>query len=156
MNISLWTRVKSIFAGDKAAFWWNHFTDYELSLSRMTLTELASELQRTQVRHESANTIVVEHMLAARLARIQSRASWWSGWLGFAGAMLAAGLTFYLGQLAATTNSGAKAECASVKVESAPMATPATVSASNKQAASQAATKSGEVQVKPTVSLHKE
>ena len=101
MAESLIEKIGAFFARDKEAYWWKLVTDYERSLSKMSLSELASELQRTQVRHEKANTIIVEHMLSARLARIQSRASWWSGWLGFAGAMLAAALTFYLGQRSA-------------------------------------------------------
>ncbi len=109
MSPSLIERIGAFFARDKGAYWWKLVTDYERSLSKMSLSELASELQRTQVRQETANTIIVEHMLAARLARIQSRASWWSGWLGFAGAMLAAALTFYLGQRSADHTS--KVEC---------------------------------------------
>jgi len=109
MFADLLTHIRALFARDKDAFWFNEATDYERSLSKMTLSELASELQRTQVRYETANTIIVEHTLAARLARIQSRASWWSGWLGFAGAMLAAALTFYLGQL--SVNIAPKVEC---------------------------------------------
>jgi hypothetical protein len=93
---------KSYFSLDKHSYWWNKFSDYELELSRMTLTELASELNRAKVRNEVENSIIVEHILSSRLARIQSNASWWSGWLGFAGAMLAAALTFYLGQLSVT------------------------------------------------------
>ena len=111
-SVSLIERIGAFFARDKDAYWWNLVTDYERSLSKMSLSDLASELQRTQVRNETANTIIVEHMLAARLARIQSRGSWWSGWLGFAGAMLAAALTFYLGQRSADHRP---------KVESAPV-----------------------------------
>jgi len=91
--------LKSYFHFDKRAYWWNKLSDYELQLSRMSLTELASEQNRTKVQNEIENSIIVEHILAARLARIQSRASWWSGWISFAGAMLAAALAFYLGQL---------------------------------------------------------
>ena len=111
MPVPLITRIKSIFARDKDKFWWDHFEDYELSLAKMTISELANELNRTKVRYETANTTVVEHMIAGRLARMQSRASWWSGWLGFAGAMLAAALTFYLGQLSASPNNTPKVEC---------------------------------------------
>lgn len=110
MSESLLEKIGAFFASDKRAYWWKLLTDYERSLSKMSLSELASELQRTQVRNELANTVIVEHMLAARLARIQSRAAWWSGWLGFSGAMLAAALTFYLGQLSA--DSAHKIECA--------------------------------------------
>jgi hypothetical protein len=123
MSVSLIERVGTFFARDKEAYWWKLVTDYERSLSKMSLSELASELQRTQVRYETANTIIVEHMLAARLARIQSRASWWSGWFGFAGAMLAAALTFYLGQRSADL--AAKVESATVqKSEEKPVQKP--------------------------------
>jgi len=101
MSPSLIEKIGAFIARDEDAYWWKLVTDYERSLSKMSLSDLASELQRTQVRQEAANTIIVEHMLSARLARIQSRGSWWSGWLGFAGAMLAAALTFYLGQWSA-------------------------------------------------------
>ena len=99
MNPTKFDIFKSWFVRNKRSYWWNKFSDYELELSRMSLTELASELNRTKVRHETENEIIVEHILASRIARLQSRASWWSGWLSFAGAMLAAALTFYLGQL---------------------------------------------------------
>ena len=69
----------------------------------MSLTELASELNRTQVRNETENSIIVEHMLAARLVRIQARTSWRLGWFGLVGAILVALLTFYLGQLSVTS-----------------------------------------------------
>lgn len=91
--------LKSYFALNRNTYWMKKFSDYELKLSRMSLTELASELNRTQVRHEAEHSIIVEHMLAVRLVRIQTRASWRSGWLSFAGAMLAVLLSFYLGQL---------------------------------------------------------
>lgn len=113
MSESLIERIGAFFARDRYAHSWKLATDYERSLSRMSLSELASELQCTQARHEISNTIIVEHTLAARLARIQSRASWWSGWLGFAGAMLAAALTFYLGQRSADHTP--KVECAPVQ-----------------------------------------
>lgn len=96
---SLLERIRGFFVRDKFAHEFQLLTDYERALAKMSLSDLASELQRTQVRHETSNTIIVEHILASRLVRLQSRASWWSGWLGFAGAMLAAVLTFYLGYL---------------------------------------------------------
>jgi len=99
---------KSWFVRDKRSYWWNKFSDYELELSRMSLTELASELNRTKVRGEPENTIIVEYILQARIARLQSRASWWSGWLSFAGAMIAAALTIYLGQLSVSSKNDAQ------------------------------------------------
>jgi hypothetical protein len=114
MSESLREKIGAFFARDKEAYGWKLATDYEHSLSKISLSKLASELQRTQVRHETANTVIVEHMLAVRLARIQSRASWWSGWLGFSGAMLAAALTFYLGQL--STNRTPEIECALIQM----------------------------------------
>lgn len=99
---------KSWFVRDKRSYWWNKFSDYELELSRMSLTELASELNRTKVQVEPENTIIAEYILQARIARLQSRASWWSGWLSFAGAMIAAALTFYLGQLSVSSKNDAQ------------------------------------------------
>lgn len=98
-----------MFARDKREFWWSEYTDYERSLSNMGLSELAEELDRTKVRCESANTIIVEHLLAVRLARIQSRASIGAAWLGIFGVIVAAFLSFYLGRLSAETS--AKSEC---------------------------------------------
>ena len=101
MAASIIKKIRSSLHQIKYGNHWRVLTDYERSLARMSLSELAHELERTQVRNETTNTIIVEHTLAVRLARIQSRASWWSGWLGFAGAMLAAALTFFLGQWSA-------------------------------------------------------
>lgn len=99
--ISLTEKIAAIFRRDKLGYWFGIATNYERTLSKMSLTELAGELERAKVCGETANSIVVEHTLSTRLARIQSRASWWSAWLGFSGAMLAAALTFYLGQRSA-------------------------------------------------------
>lgn len=101
MPPSLVEKIRARLARDKNDYWWKSATDYELSLSKMSLSELARELQDMKVRKEVANTIIVEHMLTARLVRIQSRASWGSGWLAFAGAVLAAALSFYLGRCSA-------------------------------------------------------
>lgn len=94
-----WVKWLSEEAAVKLFF--EQYTDYERSLSKMTLSELASELDRTQKSNEASNTIIVEHILASRLVRIQSNASWWSGWLNILGAMLAVLLSFYLGKLSA-------------------------------------------------------
>jgi hypothetical protein len=117
MSDPLSARFRSLFVRDKDAFWWNEYNDYERSLSRMNLSELAGELERTRVRNETANTIIVEHLLAVRLARIQSRASISAAWLGIGGALVVAVFSFYLGKL--SVESAPKAECAPSTVSEA-------------------------------------
>jgi hypothetical protein len=120
---TLSARFQSLFARNQYAFWWNEYSDYERSLSRMSLSELAGELERTKVQNESANTIIVEHLLAVRLARIQSRASMRAAWVGVGGALLAAVAAFYLGKL--SSDGPLKAECApSVAVAALPADAP--------------------------------
>ena len=75
MSENFSARFRSLFTRDKNTFWWNKYNNYEKSLSRMNLSELAGELERTKVRNENTNTIIVEHLLAVRLARIPSRAT---------------------------------------------------------------------------------
>jgi hypothetical protein len=105
MSESPTERIRAFFARVKYEYWWKRLTDYERKLSKMSLSDLASELQRTKARYETENTTIVEHVLATRLARIQSRGSLWSGWLAFVGAILAAilaaALTFYFVQRSA-------------------------------------------------------
>lgn len=110
MRDSRSARFRSLFVHDKEAFWWDEYNDYERKLAKMNLSELAGELDRTKVRNETANTIIVEHLLAIRLARIQSRASFGAAWIGIVGAVVAAYFTFYLGQQSVTP----KAECSAV------------------------------------------
>lgn len=98
MHTTLTDRIKAFFARDKHAFWFSHFTDEEKELARMDVWQLASAIQESRVRAGvEQRRIVAEHMLNERLARIQSRASLWSGWLGLFGALLGAALGFFLG-----------------------------------------------------------
>lgn len=97
MKIPLDIRIKSIFAKDKAAFWWGHFTDEEKMLKSMDVWELAAVIQEANVRFGmEKKKIVAEHMLNVRLAQIQSKASWGSGILGFVGAIVGAALSVSL------------------------------------------------------------
>lgn len=97
-NTSKFDIFKSFFVRDKDAFWRKHFSDYELELSRMTISELASELERTKIRNETANTIIIEHIIAIRLVRVQNKTSWQIALVGFVVSILIAILSYYLGK----------------------------------------------------------
>lgn len=92
-RIPLSARFRALFARDEHAFWWEHFSDEERELREMDARQLAAALHEAQVRHNNERRILVEHMLSARLAQLQSRASWGSGVLGFGGAVLGAAMT---------------------------------------------------------------
>lgn len=92
-RIPLSVRIRALFVRDSHAFWWNHFTDEERELRGMNARQLAAALHEAREQRDNERQILVEHMLALRLARVQSRASWGSGTLGFAGAVLGAALT---------------------------------------------------------------
>jgi len=98
-NIPLSVRIKAFFARDKAAFWWNHFTDEEKKLRRMDAWQLAEVINEARVRNIAgmeAKRIVAEHMLNVRLAQIQATASWGSGVLCFVGAIIGAAMSVAL------------------------------------------------------------
>lgn len=91
--------VKSFFAWDKHAFWFEHFTDEEKQLRRMSVGELAKVINEARVRNlagEAEKLIVAEHMLNVRLAKIQATASWGSGVLGFVGAIIGSAVSVAL------------------------------------------------------------
>lgn len=98
-HIPLSVRIKALFARDKGAFWWNHFTDEEKKLRRMDVWELAKVINEARVRNlagEAEKLIVAEQMLNVRLAKIQATASWGSGVLGFVGAIIGAAISVAL------------------------------------------------------------
>lgn len=98
----LLVRIRAFFARDKEAFWWDHYTDEEMKLRRMDVWELAAVINEARVRNlagEAERLIVAEHMLNVRLAKIQASASWGSGVLGFAGAILGAAVSVTLTML---------------------------------------------------------
>jgi hypothetical protein len=92
MSIPVFVRLRALFAHDKNEFWWNHFTDKERELRQMDVMALAAALHEAQVKGNEQQRIVVQYMLTARLANLQAKASWGSGILGFAGAILGAAL----------------------------------------------------------------
>jgi hypothetical protein len=111
MHVPISVRIQSYFARDKHAFWWNHFTDEEKQLRRMDAWQLARVIHEESIRQTSPEKrIVAEHLLNVRLAQIQAKASKWSGWLSLLGAVLAALVSFQLGQLSA--NKPAEMVCA--------------------------------------------
>ena len=91
--------VKKLSFDEEIHCHFERITDFERSLVEMTVPQLAAELSKAQVNNEIEKKIIVEHMLARRLAYIQSKASWGSGWLGFIGAAVGAILSFFLGGL---------------------------------------------------------
>jgi hypothetical protein len=94
--VSLLDSIRGFFARDKHAFWWNHFTDEEKKLRRMDVRQLAKVINDARVRNlagESETLIVAEHMLRERIARIQSRPTWFAIWAGLAGVAGGAFLT---------------------------------------------------------------
>ena len=93
MQIPLSVRLRALFSRNKEEFWWNHFTDEERELREMDVMQLAAALNEAQVRRNDQRKTVVEYMLSARLARLQAKAAWGAGALGFAGAVLGAGIT---------------------------------------------------------------
>lgn len=92
MRIPLSLRLKALFSIDKEKFWWNHYTNEERVLSEMDAKQLSSALSEAQMQNNREREILVEHILSARLARLQSNASWGSGTLGFVGAIIGAAL----------------------------------------------------------------
>jgi hypothetical protein len=96
MRTTLIDRIKSIFASDKDAYWWNHLTDEEKQLRHMDVWELAKVINEARVRNlagEAEKLIVAEHMLAERLARIQARPAYFAIYAGLAGVAGGAFLT---------------------------------------------------------------
>lgn len=81
MRTTLIDHIKSIFASDKNAYWFDHFTDEEKQLRRMDVWELAKVINEARVHNLVGSTekiIVAEHMLNVRLAKIQARPAWYA------------------------------------------------------------------------------
>ncbi len=95
MSVSIWVRIKSLFAHDKYAFWWNEITDKEKTLAGMDAWELAAVIKEaTGNRIDMVQErIVAEHMLNVRLAKIQARPGYLAVYVGIAGAIGGALLT---------------------------------------------------------------
>ena len=94
--VSLLDRIRGFIARDKRAFWWNYFTDEEKQLRRMNVRQLAKVINEARVRNlagEAETLIVTEHMLKERIARIQSRPTWFAIWAGLVGVAGGAFLT---------------------------------------------------------------
>ena len=94
--VSLLDNIRGFFARDKRAFWWKHFTDEEKKLRRMDVRQLAKVINDSRVRSlagEAETLIIAEHMLRERIARIQSRPTWFAIWAGLAGVAGGAFLT---------------------------------------------------------------
>lgn len=96
MSVPFSVRIRSLFARDKDAFWWNHFTDEEKQLRRMDVWQLAKVINEARVRNlagEAEKLIVAEYMLSERLARIQARPGYIAVLAGLVGVVGGAFLT---------------------------------------------------------------
>lgn len=91
MRTPLCVRVRSFFARDERAFWWDYVTNEEKQLRRMDVSQLAKFIINSSCDREKK--VIAEHMLNVRLAKIQATASWGSGILGFVGALMGAALS---------------------------------------------------------------
>lgn len=93
-------RLRGRLSPNPEQYWWELATDEERELLRTDTKGLAKELAEIRNSGPSdkiARGILIEHLLNMRLARIQSKAAWGSGALGFGGALLGAALSFGLG-----------------------------------------------------------
>jgi hypothetical protein len=96
MRTTLIDRLRGLFARDKDAYWWNHWTDEEKQLRRMDVWQLAKVINEARVRNlagEAEKLIVAEHMLSERLARIQARPGYMATVAGLIGIVGGAFLT---------------------------------------------------------------
>lgn len=78
----------------------HNINDEEKRLARMDVYQLAKALEEAQVRKETYQVIVLQQMLAQRIAYITSkatiRAAWISGTIGFTGVLIGAALTYLI------------------------------------------------------------
>jgi len=91
--------IKKLSPTEELSLIWSEITNYEKELSAMSVQQLAAALHEANIKNDTENRIIVEHMLKLRLAYVQSKASWGSGWLSFSGSLFGAALAFYLGLL---------------------------------------------------------
>lgn len=94
--VTRWDLVRGFFAKDKDAFWWDHFTSEEKKLARMDVWQLAKLIEELKVRNLAGTEhqiIVAQHLLAARLAKIQALPVYLSLFTAFAGVIVGAYLT---------------------------------------------------------------
>lgn len=91
--------VKKLSPEEEYSLAWHKITDFEKELSAMSVQQLATALHEAIIKNDIEKRIVVEHRLNLRLAYVQSKASWGSGWLSFSGALLTTVLVFILGSL---------------------------------------------------------
>ena len=95
MRITIADRLRALFARNKYEFWFQHISDEEKQLSRMDVWELAKEI--SQNGSDSPEGIVAEHMLNARLAKMQVRATYVGIFFGLFGVVIGVILSRILG-----------------------------------------------------------
>lgn len=98
MKFPWWLRFKALFVKDANELYFAYLNDEERELREMDVWQLARLIQKAETQGNLAvERIVAEHLLSARLAQIQSKASWGAGLLGFLGALLGGVISFSIG-----------------------------------------------------------
>ncbi len=85
--------IKLFFSKDKEEFPWKHVTDQEKILLNKDIFELAAIIangKNSNMPGETYEAIVAEHLLDVRLAKIQAKASVFSGLISLIGAIAGA------------------------------------------------------------------
>ena len=109
-KFSKFDAVRLFFSRDKESFLWKHVTSEEKVLNDMDVWQLADIiLEANDHTHETAQRkIVAEHKLNIRLSKIQARATWGAGSIGFTGAVLGSLITIGALNLFNVNNSNIK------------------------------------------------
>ena len=93
MRITLADRFKALLARDEYGYWFALITDDEKKLRRMDSWQLARLIHEETVNPSTPEKrIVAEHLLQVRIAKIQSRATYVSAFVGFVGGLVGAAL----------------------------------------------------------------
>jgi len=94
--VTYWDSVRAFFVKDKDQFWFRHYSSDEVAFDRMNAWQLAAVIQEADARNTVdwvTKKIVAEHLLAARLAKLQARPNWWAMVIAVCGVIGGAFLT---------------------------------------------------------------
>jgi hypothetical protein len=102
--------MRALFARDEHEFWFNHFTDEEKQLKKMSVWQLAEVINEENVHSNNpVKKIVAEHAINHRLAKLQANASFGSALISFIGGIICALLTVWLTTALAQDQRGSNA-----------------------------------------------
>ena len=100
MFFSWFKKLRSEHAERRMLKHFNEINNEEKRLANMDVYQLARALEEAQVRKETYQVIVLQQMLAQRIAFITSkatiRAAWISGAIGFTGVLVGAALAYLI------------------------------------------------------------